>query len=105
MIRTLALVALAISVPVLAADKPKDEGLSPQGLLSVAKMAGACGIMDSLIHFQKTTKMNGGDDFVSRFWALEATRLGMTVQEYSSKCDSAVLAYDKLWKAGEESSK
>lgn len=87
--------------PVVASD---DE-LSAQGLLSVAKVAGACGIMDSLIHFQKTTKMNGGDEFVARFWAVEATRLGMSVKQYSDQCSSAVNAYDRLWKAAEQEKK
>ena len=68
-----------------------------QGLLSTAKIAGACGILDSLIHFQNTTKMNGGDEFVSRFWSLEATRLGISVEELSTRCNQALAAYDTYW--------
>jgi hypothetical protein len=51
--------------------------LSSQGILAIAKMAGACGILDSMIQMQKTTKMPGGDEFVTRFWSVEAARLGM----------------------------
>jgi len=97
--------ALVIASP-LAADSAErgEDDRSVQGILATAKMAGACGIMDSLIHFQKTTKINGGDDFVARFWALEATRLGMSVKQYSDQCSGAVSAYDRLWKTGEEAS-
>jgi len=61
----------------------QDDAISMQGILAAAKYAGACGILDSLIQFQKTTKMDGGDEFVARFWAVEAARLGLTVQELS----------------------
>src|SRR5690606_7956031 len=52
-----------LALPAHAADD-----LSPQGLLSVAKMAGACGILDSMIQLQRTTKLPGGEEFVTRFW-------------------------------------
>ena len=75
----------------------KEEGVSMQGMLATAKYAGACGILDSLIHFQKTTKMNGGNEFVSRFWAVEAARLGLTVQQLSDRCNEAISAYGTFW--------
>ena len=81
------------------------ENLSGQEVLATAKIAGACGILDSMIHFQKTTIMEGGDEFVSRFWAVEAARLGLSVQQMSERCDGAISLYDKLWKSMESKSK
>jgi hypothetical protein len=72
------------------------------GTLAAAKMAGACGIMDSQIDFQTKTKMDGGDEFVARFWFIEATRLGKSMEEYFELCKSSVSIYDKIWKASEE---
>lgn len=76
-----------------------NEKLSGQEVLSTAKIAGACGILDSMIHLQKTTKMEGGNEFVTRFWAVEAARLGISVQQMSKQCDDAITLYDKLWKS------
>ena len=66
-------------------------------ILSSSKIAGACGILDSLIEFQNSTKMDGGDEFVARFWSAEAARLGKTVKELSDLCDKAILIYDAYW--------
>ena len=72
---------------------------SGQELLAVAKVTGACGILDSMIEFQKTTKMPGGNEFVSRFWSVEAARMGITVAQLSERCNKAVAMYDQLWQA------
>lgn len=98
-LRLLIAVLFATSLQVHA-----EENISGQEVLSTAKIAGACGILDSMIHFQKTTKMAGGDEFVSRFWAVEAARRGMSVQKMSEQCDGAVTLYDKLWKSMEPKS-
>lgn len=78
---------------------PASAELSAQGILAISKMSGACGILDSMINFQKTTRMEGGEAFVLRFWEVEAARLGMSVQQLSQQCNQSVSAYDKLWKA------
>ena len=92
-----ACVALAsLTIPARAQNE-----LSAQGILATAKFSGACGILDSMINFQKTTRMAGGDELVARFWALEATRLGLSVKEMSDRCDQSIIAYDKLWRTGE----
>jgi len=90
-------IAIALMVPSHAADD-----LSPQGVLSVAKMAGACGILDSMIQLQKTTKLPGGDEFVTRFWSVEAARLGYSVQQLSDVCDKSIEVYNRLLSAAEE---
>ncbi len=82
-----------------------EEPVEPQGVLAVAKMAGACGILDSMIDFQAKTKMNGGNEFVTRFWEVEAARLGMTVKQLSDQCNGAISSYDKLWNAIEKENK
>ena len=61
-------------------------------------MTGACGVLDSVIDFQSKTKMLGGNEFVARFWAVEAARLGYSVQELSDVCDRSITIYDRLWK-------
>lgn len=89
-------IAVALMTPSHAADD-----LSPQRLLSIAKMAGACGVLDSMIQLQKTTKLPGGDEFVTRFWSVEAARLGYSVQQLSDTCNSSIEAYNRLWSAAE----
>ena len=78
-----------------------EDDLSGHGVMATSKIAGACGILDSTIHFQKTTQMLGGDDFLSRFWVAEAARLGLSMQEYVDRCNQAIALYDKLWKSME----
>lgn len=78
-----------------------EDGLTVQGTLAIAKMTGACGILHSMMQFQENTKLQGGDEFVVRFWAVEAARLGLTTQELAEHCNKSVTAYDKLWKLAE----
>ncbi len=88
-------------ISLLFISKSKAEDLSAQQILATSKIAGACGILDLMINFQKTTKMEGGDEFVARFWNTEAARLGQTVQELSDSCDKAIVLYDQLFQAAE----
>lgn len=99
-LKYLALIFLIGSAATISNAKAKD-GIEPQGILAVSKIAGACGILDQMIDFQKKTKMPGGDEFVTRFWQTEAARQGKTVEKMSSDCDDAILGYDKMWKASE----
>lgn len=75
----------------------KDE-LSMQYILSVAKMTGACGILQAQSAFQANTKLEGGDKFVERFWSTEATRLGKTPDQYIKDCQASITAYESMWK-------
>lgn len=92
------MLTLGMVIPASAED-----GFSAQGALAIAKMAGACGILDSLIRFQASTRMPGGEDFVARFWGVEAARLGMTTEQLSAKCDDSIGAYNRIWDAVEGS--
>ena len=96
---------LLVAVAVASGDTRAAEPLAPQHLLATAKMAGACGILDSMIQLQRTTKLSGGEEFVTRFWTVEAARLGMTVAQLSDTCTKSIKAYDQLWKAAELSTK
>jgi hypothetical protein len=68
-------------------------------LLVSAKMAGACGILDQLIDFQATTKMDGGDELVTRFWNTEAARLGLTLVDLSDTCTRSIKIYDAIFQS------
>jgi hypothetical protein len=94
----LALLVLTFSMPVALRA---EDTIDPQGILAIAKITGACGIMDEMVSFQKKTKMEGGDDFVFRFWQTESARQGKTVQQMHDDCNKAISAYDFLWKSTE----
>jgi hypothetical protein len=95
MMLSLAVVAgLSIQTPAMA-----QEGPSLQGILASAKIAGACGILDQMIDFQKKTQLEGGDKFVSRFWYAESARMGLSVQEMSEQCNQAIEFYQRAWDA------
>jgi hypothetical protein len=93
--------ALMVSGLILTMPSSAEEEFSMQGVLAVAKNAGACGILDSMIQFQTATKMAGGDEFVARFWNVESARRGMTVEQLSQQCNDSILAYGKLWDVAE----
>lgn len=86
---------LAFSVTALA--EADDGDLSLQDLLALAKYTGACGILNAQSHFQATTRLDGGDEFIARFWLTEATRLGMTADEYIARCARSIEAYDRVF--------
>lgn len=73
-----------------------EEELTAQGIMAISKMTGMCGVMDSMVHFQNTTKLAGGDDFVARYWHAEAARLGLTVKQLSDHCDEVMQKYGDL---------
>ena len=87
---------LLASTAAIASEPNKLDTLD---ILIAAKFAGACGILDSTINFQSTTQMQGGDEFVARYWATEAARLGMTMQQYSDQCNKAIRVYSEAYKA------
>lgn len=100
----LAAVAVSLFVSSSSTVVAKDE-LSMQGILSVAKMTGACGILQAQSAFQASTKLEGGDKFIERFWHTEAARLGKTPDQYITDCQSSINAYEKMWKLSDQSEK
>jgi hypothetical protein len=89
--------AIAAAVALTAVPARSQGSADPKGVLAIAKITGACGILDSMIHFQKTTRMPGGDEFVTRFWTVESARLGISVEQLSSRCNRATKAYNEMW--------
>lgn len=79
-----------------------EDELSAQGIMAISKAAGACGILNSMLYFQKSTQMPEGDKFIVRFWTAEAARLGESIEKYSEKCNKAIASYNKLWNALDE---
>jgi hypothetical protein len=76
-----------------------------QDILAVSKFAGACGVMQQMVAFQTTTKMQGGDEFIARFWTTEFARLGKSKEAFIAQCEGSVSAYDKWWAQSEEGRK
>ncbi len=66
-------------------------------LLSTGKLHGLCGSLYQQNIFQKSTKMQGGDEFMQRFWTAEAARLGMTIKEFVESCDFISKKYNKFY--------
>tara|TARA_R100001530_G_scaffold120297_1_gene87553 strand:- start:248 stop:541 length:294 start_codon:yes stop_codon:yes gene_type:complete len=87
--------ALLLTLPSLtwAEDDPSDGGLIIKRMLATGKFTGGCGIFEMMADFQKRTQMDGGDDFLFRFWTMEAARLGMTLKEYATQCAAAYKNY------------
>ncbi len=81
----------------LSTSVQADEGLVE--VLVVSKMTGLCGAMNQQARFQTTTKMEGGDEFVDRFWSVEAARLGMSVPEFLAACTKVIKTYEAYYKA------
>lgn len=99
LLQILSMVLALFSTNVHASE---NASLDPQTILAVSKVTGACGILDEMLDFQKKLKMDGGNEFVARFWQTEAARQGKTVKELSDSCDIAILTYEKMWKAMEK---
>jgi hypothetical protein len=90
---TLLLAVSSISIRASDGEDASDMGKS---MLAISKMTGACGVFNLQINFQETTKMDGGSEFLMRFWTYEAARLGKTLKEYATGCAEAIKAYNKL---------
>src|SRR5258708_5957351 len=67
---------LLTAIPPARAETP-----SPQTLLMVANVAGECDILYSMVEFQKKSHINGGEEYVAKFWADQSAKLGLTVDQ------------------------
>jgi hypothetical protein len=61
-----------------------------------AKMAGMCGAFKQMADFQNSTQMPGGDDFIKRFGATEAARMGFSIKELTALCAQAIENYNDM---------
>lgn len=90
---------LAMEIALLSLVAPianAEENLSIQEVLSIAKLAGVCGVFKQMAAFQEATQLEGGHVFAARFLMTEAARLGKTPEEYVTQCNRAIAAYERL---------
>ncbi len=80
----------------LAATPARAEAPSPQTLLMVANVAGECDVLYSMVEFQKKSHINGGEEYVAKFWADQSAKAGLTVDQLSDRCGKSTAAYDKI---------
>jgi hypothetical protein len=78
---------------------------SMREVLSVANMTGVCMILQSMSDFQANKKLEGGDQFIDKFWSAEAAKLGKTPEQFVKDCQASIDGYEKLWKLSEEAGK
>jgi hypothetical protein len=82
----------------------KEENIASQ-LMVISKMTGACGVMQQMASFQRTTQMPGGTEFIERFWRTEFARLGKTQAQFIKECEQAIEIYERYTTALEQTKK
>jgi hypothetical protein len=78
----------------VSANEDQEGNEFAMGLLATGKLTGNCGIFKLQLDFQDNTKLKGGEDFLARFWTMEAARLGMSLEEFVDGCHKIVAKYD-----------
>jgi len=91
--KKLALLLLISSLSNLTFAQDEEADDLVYSIMVVSKMTGMCGIVKQMASFQETTKMNGGDKFMVRFWKTEAARLGLTLEEFVEQCNVVIEKY------------
>jgi len=86
---------LVSAIPLLAYSGDSNPA---QDLMIISKMTGACGVLFQMAEFQKSTKMPGGENFISRFWKTEFARLGKTQEQFLNECQLSISTYDQYMK-------
>lgn len=74
-----------------------DENSFAKGLLATGKLTGNCGIFKLQLDFQDNTELKGGEDFLARFWTMEAARLGLSLEEFVNNCHKIVEKYNTYY--------
>ena len=87
-----AMAALLAAHPVAQAAEPDEMGV--KHVLTLGKFVGLCGSFAQMARFQDTTKLDGGDEFMTRFLLAESARLGMSPQEFMEQCAERTKLYD-----------
>ncbi|MBO6811717.1 MULTISPECIES: hypothetical protein [Marinobacter] len=91
------LLAIALFSFSLSAQESEDGANLAKRMLVTGKMSGGCGIMQLQIQYQQNTGLEGGTNFIVRFWTAEAARLGMTLDEYAGQCRRVVENYQEFY--------
>lgn len=90
---------VVILSPCMAQDSVAQDDPGMEGMLDVAKMTGACGILNLMVQFQANTKLEGGDEFVTRFWSTVAAREAVPAEEMVERCNRTIELYNKITEA------
>jgi hypothetical protein len=88
---------LLVAALLLASTSAHADGVSPQGALMVANVAGECDVLYSMVAFQKKNNIKGGEEYVAKFWESEAAQMNLSVDQLSARCEKTAAAYDKLY--------
>jgi len=99
------LVLVVVGSATAKTENKAEDTLDPRWVLAVAKNTGSCGIMQEMISFQQKTKMQGGDDFVTRFLQTESARRGIAVNQMFDECNDSIAKYGDLWQFMDPQSK
>lgn len=91
-----------LTITLISNSQTYSAEVDPTEILVVAKFSGFCGAISQMHDFQQVTKMPGGDEFVSRFLATEAARLGLNVKKMLENCAHSAQIYDALQRAGKK---
>jgi hypothetical protein len=99
LVKHLVIAVLLFTSTISASANSRDnKALSLQKIMAMAKIAGACGILDQQIAFQKTTRLDGGENFITRFWLAESARLALPFDDFVKVCQNAISDYDRIFK-------
>ncbi|MBY5300761.1 hypothetical protein FP371_21335 [Citrobacter freundii] len=92
--RLVLLAVLSFSCVAATEQKIDKDGIETvQNLMLTSKWAGMCGAIKQMATFQESTKMPGGDEFLTRFLTTEQARLGMSPQEFLDSCQKSISTY------------
>lgn len=75
-----------IQADIAAKGSTANTSPSLRDVITLSKVNGACGILTQQFDFQTTTQMNGGAEFLMRFWSTETARLGTDLDAFTMHC-------------------
>lgn len=88
---------LLFIIPLTTNANDNDFCETTQTVMAAAKISGACGVFVQMRDFQEKTKLDGGEEFISRFLWAESARLGQTVDQFINNCNYATEFYSKIY--------
>lgn len=81
---TIFIIVIVFASPQVYSDSGEDPVKS---LLTIGLMSGTCIVYEDMIAYQKTAKLEGGDEFILRFWSAELAKTGRnSLEEFLSEC-------------------
>lgn len=68
------------------------------GALSMGEFTGRCGVYKRQMDFIKATKLESSERLFNEFWNNEAANVGLSIQEYKSKCEAVFVKFQEFKK-------